>query len=166
MSRLKPFKSKRQTLMDNRAQINFYASAADKTPDFAIPLPAERKPRAPSDAISEADVMHACRRWLEKQPMIELYRNSRGSVILDNGGRLTYGLGPNGASDLIGYRTLTITPDMVGRTIAQFVAIEAKRPGAEARDDQAEFLARIDKAGGVAGVAHSAEELQAIIQGA
>ena len=165
MSRMKPWKSKRDTLLDNRAALNFYASAADKVPEFAIALPDERKPRQKSDAISEADVNDDIRHWVKGQPMIELHRNNVGSIQLDNGGRLNYGVGGPGASDWIGFRTVLITPEMIGRTVAQFVAIEAKRPGKDATDHQSDFLARIAAAGGIAGVAHSAEELESILKG-
>ena len=51
-----------------------------------------------------------------------MYRNSRGAVKLPNGGMLTYGVGPNGGSDWLGYQSVLVTEDMVGRTIAVFVA--------------------------------------------
>jgi hypothetical protein len=165
MSRFKPWKSKRETLLDNRAVIDFYASAADKAHEYSVALPPERKPRAPSDAISEADVNDAIREAVKRMTLVELYRNNRGSIRLESGGMLTYGVGPNGAADWLGYCTVTITPDMIGRTIAQFVAIEAKRPGEHASDDQQKFLTRVAVAGGIAGVAHSADELEALLKG-
>ena len=62
-------------------------------------------------------------------------------------------------------KVVTITPEMVGRKVAVFLAIEAKRPGEPAREDQFKFLTRVVDSGGIAGVAHSAEELEAIIKG-
>lgn len=165
MSRFKPHKSKRETLLENRATLNFYASAADKTPEFSVPLPPPPKPRAKSQGIGEADVNDAIRAATKDMADVVLYRNNRGAIKLSNGGYLKYGVGENGAADWIGYKTEVITPDMVGREIAVFVAIEAKRPGEPARDDQLEFLTRVTDAGGIAGVAHSAEELEAIIKG-
>jgi hypothetical protein len=165
MSRFKPWKSKRETLLDNRAVIDFYASAADVTAEYIVPLPPERKPRVKSDAISEADVNDAIREAVKRMTLVELYRNNRGSIRLESGGRLTYGVGPDGAADWLGYKSVTITPEMVGNQIAVFVAIEAKRPGAHARDDQQKFLSRVAIAGGIAGVAHSADELEALLKG-
>lgn len=89
---------------------------------------------------------------------VKLWRNNRGQVMLPNGGRLSYGVGPNGASDFIGYRTLTITQDMVGSVVAQFLCVESKRPGERATDEQARFIAYVEADGGHGGVAHSGNE--------
>lgn len=59
-----------------------------------------------------------------------------------------------GSSDLIGWRPVTITPDMVGRTIAQFVAVEAKSDGYRTvTEEQGAFLEAVARAGGYAAVA-------------
>lgn len=89
---------------------------------------------------------------------VRLWRNNRGQVELPSGGRLTYGVGPNGASDYIGYRVVRITADMVGRRIAQFLAVESKRPGENATEAQAAFASLVLEDGGQSGVAHSGEE--------
>jgi len=81
---------------------------------------------------------------------------------------VAYGLGSHagdvfsGSSDAIGLHTITITPDMVGRDLAVFVAIEAKDKGKLSKA-QSTFLTVVHQAGGIAGVAHSVEEAQQII---
>ncbi|MFW6313505.1 MAG: VRR-NUC domain-containing protein [Spirochaetota bacterium] len=80
------------------------------------------------------------------------YRSSAGSVVeLSRAKRIRYGLTP-GSSDLIGWRSIVITPDMVGQRIAQFTAVEAKTPGDRVRPDQRNFLDQVKAAGGYAAI--------------
>ncbi len=66
-----------------------------------------------------------------------LWRNNVGAGKLENGNFIRWGLANDSTAvnqktksgDLIGIRTLTITPDMVGKTIGQFVSVEVKREG-------------------------------------
>jgi hypothetical protein len=60
-----------------------------------------------------------------------------------------------GSGDLIGWRTITITPDMVGKPIAQFLSIEVKTPTGRVRPDQRNWLDQINAAGGLAIIARS-----------
>lgn len=74
-------------------------------------------------------------------------------IILDPAYRVRYGLA-KGSSDLVGWRPVVITADMVGQTIAQFVSIEAKSEGYKtATADQENWLARVAEAGGFASIA-------------
>jgi len=94
-----------------------------------------------------------------------LFRNNVGQYRDKAGNWIRYGLGNPGGSDLIGWRQVIITPEHIGMTIAQFLAIEVKQPNKEATDDQAKFGRMIINAGGIFGVAHSPEEAEAIIRG-
>ena len=66
-----------------------------------------------------------------------LWRNNVGALQADNGQWVRYGLANDSAamnerlksSDLVGIEPLIITPDMVGRVVGRFVAIEVKRSG-------------------------------------
>jgi hypothetical protein len=147
-------KSLSQTKHDNATAMNYLARLSDK-PLVEVPEVIYRKR---TNNTAERDVSKQIQEVAKQFDNVKLWRNNRGQVMLDNGARIAYGVGPNGASDFIGYRRITITLDMVGHRIAQFLAIEAKRPGAKARPDQADFIEQVNEDGGRAGVATSAEE--------
>jgi hypothetical protein len=69
-----------------------------------------------------------------------------------------------GSSDLIGWTPVTVTPDMVGKTIAVFTAIEVKSIKGRATAEQLNFISRVRQAGGLAGVAWSPENVADIIR--
>jgi len=54
-----------------------------------------------------------------------------------------------GTSDLIGFRPLQITQEMVGKIVAQFIAIEVKKPGERPRSNQIAYLDMVNKRGGI-----------------
>lgn len=78
-----------------------------------------------------------------------LFRNNVGKLQDPRGRWVTFGLHV-GSSDLIGWRSVVITPEMVGRTIAQFVSVEVKAKRGQVRTEQAHWLATVAKAGGIA----------------
>lgn len=81
-----------------------------------------------------------------------LFRNNVGQLLDARGVPVRYGLCP-GSSDLIGWRELVITADMVGHTVAQFVAVEVKTATGKATPQQMQFLESVARAGGVAVIA-------------
>jgi hypothetical protein len=97
-----------------------------------------------------------------------LLRNNVGLLYDRTGRPVSYGLGSmggkpfRGSLDWIGWRTVTITPDMVGRRVAIFVAIDAKDQ-ATPRAEQITFTGNVLAAGGLAGFAHNVEEARAIL---
>ena len=92
---------------------------------------------------------------------VRLFRNNTGA-LLDMQGRLVkFGL-CKGSSDLIGFRSITITPDMVGQKIAVFSAIEVKDKG-KATVEQKNFINIINNAGGYAGVAKNVNDARKIL---
>lgn len=68
-----------------------------------------------------------------------------------------------GSGDLIGMRRIIITPDMIGRAIAQFVSLEAKTGSGRTTDAQRNWAAFVTEFGGLAGIARSVEEARAIL---
>jgi hypothetical protein len=91
-------------------------------------------------------------------------RTPVGRLIVENPRRLLFGLCP-GSSDLIGFRSLKITPEMVGKRVAVFTAIEVKaNQYSPFRDGQEEFLAMVGAMGGIAGAAYSILTAAAILE--
>ncbi len=62
-----------------------------------------------------------------------------------------------GASDLIGWRTVTVTPDMVGKRVALFVACEVKTEKCVTSEEQAQFIDQVFKAGGIGMIARASD---------
>lgn len=69
-----------------------------------------------------------------------------------------------GASDLIGWTSLEITGDMVGKTLAIFTGVEAKSKRGKAKEHQVIFKDLVNKNGGIAVVARSVEEYELELQ--
>ena len=67
-----------------------------------------------------------------------------------------------GTSDAIGFHSITITPDMVGRKVAVFTAIEAKDL-ADLTSQQRRFLTMVHSLGGIAGCARTVEDARRIL---
>ena len=108
---------------------------------------------------------------------LNLWRNNVG-VLLDQTGRpVRYGLANDSkkmnrnikSSDLIGVRTILITPDMVGELVGVFTAVETKHPdwSFKASDQhsvaQKNFHDIVKNAGGYAGFATCVDDFRRII---
>ena len=90
------------------------------------------------------------------RPGLRLFRNSVGMVRLPGGGAIPYGLCP-GASDLVGWRTLP-------SGVAQFVALEVKTDTGRMTPAQVAFLRAVARAGGLAAVVRSIDDVEAALQ--
>jgi hypothetical protein len=95
---------------------------------------------------------------------VRLWRNNTGRLRDERGQLVTFGLCP-GSADLIGYRSVTVTPDMVGETLAVFAAVEVKAERGRPTPEQSAFIEHIRAAGGLAGVARSVEDAEQILGG-
>lgn len=80
-----------------------------------------------------------------------------GMIIIKHPRVLHAGL-CEGSSDLIGWTPVKITPDMVGREVAVFTAIEVKTKGGRSTKDQRAFISQIKESGGIAGIARSEKQ--------
>lgn len=81
-----------------------------------------------------------------------------GDVVVRNARPLHAGL-CKGSADLVGLRSVIVTPEMVGEALAQFVALEVKRPGARPTQEQRQFLEFVGNAGGFARVVRGVGDL-------
>ena len=78
---------------------------------------------------------------------------------------LTSGDTVPGLSDLAGWTDVVITPEMLGRRIPVFTAIETKESGGgRRRENQINFVQQVQKAGGIAGFAASEQQANEIIE--
>jgi len=78
-------------------------------------------------------------------------------VVVRNARPLKAGL-CKGSSDLIGWRSVEITADMVGQRLAVFVAIEVKSPKGRPTKPQLNFIEQVQAAGGIGTIARSATD--------
>jgi hypothetical protein len=89
----------------------------------------------------------------------KLLKFSDGQVTLGFPRRLSFGVFNPGGPDMIGLKTVRITPDMVGKDIGVFMGIEIKRAeGGKLTVEQAEVLGMISARGGISGCVSSVEE--------
>lgn len=70
-----------------------------------------------------------------------------------------------GSSDLIGWRIVEVTPEMVGKHVAVFTAIEIKTETGRPTKEQSNFLQVVQMSGGIAGIARSEHEAINMVQG-
>jgi hypothetical protein len=92
-----------------------------------------------------------------------LFRNNTGTLRDQNGRPVQFGL-CKGSADLIGWRTVTVTPEMVGQQVAVFTSIEVKTATGRLRPEQQQWLDAVQAAGGIAGVARSVSDAEALLR--
>jgi len=91
----------------------------------------------------------------------QMNRLSDGSIHIRSPRPLEAGL-HKGSSDLIGWKSVQITPDMIGKRVAIFTAVEVKA-GTRPTQEQLVFIEQVRKAGGIAGIARSPEEASSLL---
>lgn len=112
--------------------------------------------------MSEQSIQQDIRLALGSAPGVRAFRNNVGAYKAPDGRVIRYGLFV-GSSDLIGWRSVVITPDMVGQTFAQFLSVEVKTPKGVVSPEQRTWIENVRKAGGVAVVARSAADVQFLL---
>ena len=117
-------------------------------------------------AGSENKVQASIKKALDSLPAscgVTVMRNNVGSYRSGSGHWVKYGLGL-GSPDLVGWKSLEITPELVGTRVAVFVGIEVKRPasttgvrvpGGVVSPRQRSWMSKLNAAGGVGAVVSS-----------
>ena len=113
--------------------------------------------------MSEAAIQQSVRLALGSHPAVRMFRNNSGAYKDPRSGRvIRYGLA-TGSADLIGWQSVLITQDMVVQRFARFVSVEVKAPKGRLTPEQETWRAAVLKAGGIAVVARSAEDVQFLV---
>lgn len=85
-------------------------------------------------------------------------KEPENTVLLKNARRVRFGLA-RGSPDLVGWKLVTITPDMVGQIVAVFAGLEIKQPGRNPAEVQENFIDTLNNAGGYGRVVRSVDDL-------
>lgn len=116
--------------------------------------------------MTEKEIQAKVQYQLGSRKDVRLWRNNVGQAWfakVQNGKvigltKTTYGL-CKGSSDLIGFKSVMITPDMVGKTVAIFLAVEVKSDTGTLRPEQKNFLETVERMGGITRVTKSEDVL-------
>lgn len=112
---------------------------------------------------------------------LKLFRNQSGALCDKDGRLIRFGLGNESkklnqelkTGDFVGWTSLVITPEMVGKTVPIFTNIEAKAAGFKPRVEynknsreyaQNKFNLLVEAAGGMAGFASCENDIDLIIR--
>jgi hypothetical protein len=128
------------------------------------------------EPVSESDIQQEIQIAGPRYQCI-LERNNCGALKDKDGRYIRFGLGNVSkkhqdkikSSDLIGAREVMITPEMVGKILLVFTAVEVKAPdwkfkGNSREVAQSNYLNWVKSRGGFAGFAKSVEEFKNIIR--
>lgn len=129
-----------------------------------------------SELMLEDEVQQLVQIEAAKYKMI-LMRNNSGALKDKTGRLVRYGLGNISessnakmkSSDLIGITEVLITPDMVGKTLGVFTAIEVKKQGWKYKGDEREiaqknFIDWVIGRGGLAAFVESVDTLVSLMK--
>ncbi len=106
---------------------------------------------------------------------VRLWRNDTGTayrgrisrhkdcILIGEPKLISYGL-CKGSSDLIGFQSKIITPEMVGQRVAIFLAVECKNEDGKATDEQIRFIDMVNAKGGKACIARSVYEAMEVLK--
>ena len=124
----------------------------------AATVPAGRTGSSTRVANAETDIQQRIRLAVGTRSDLRLFRNNTGTLPDPRTGRpVQFGLA-RGSADLIGWRTITITPEMVGQRVAVFTSIEVKTTTGHLTPAQQAWMGTVRSAGGIAGVARSVRD--------
>lgn len=102
--------------------------------------------------------------WIGKARKIikaGMYYLNPGDVVIRQA--RPFHAGFKGQSDLGGWHSITVTPEMVGRKLAIYTALEVKTKTGRVKKAQQQFIDLVRAAGGLAGVVRSPEEAEEVL---
>lgn len=111
----------------------------------------------------ESDVLRACLDYLSVRKIFH-WRSNQAAIPLKDGGFRAFN-GMRGVSDILGILPQEVKID--GNTKARFgnlLAVEVKRPGGKPSPEQVEFLATVNRLGGIGLCVDSVDQLDAELQ--
>lgn len=82
-----------------------------------------------------------------------------GDVLIHNARILHAGLCV-GSSDIIGFKSVVVTPEMVGKTIAIFAGVEIKTASGKLSKEQIAFIDTLNRFGAIGAVARNEDEAE------
>ena len=130
----------------------------------AATVPAGRTASSTRVANAETEIQQRIRLAVGTRSDLRLFRNNTGTLPDPRTGRpVQFGLA-RGSADLIGWRTIIITPEMVGQRIAVFTSIEVKTTTGHLTPAQQAWMGTVRTAGGIAGVARSVRDAEEILR--
>lgn len=88
---------------------------------------------------------------------VRLFRNNVG-LCKNEHSTIVYGLCP-GSSDLIGWTSIEITPEMIGKKFAIFTAVEIKTEKGKLSPEQKIFLENVKNSGGIAKIIRNIDDI-------
>ncbi len=88
----------------------------------------------------------------------QTYKAQGGERVITQPRPVEFGL-IKGSSDGVGWHSITITQDMVGRRIAVFVSLETKAGRGRATKEQLNWLQQVQAAGGIALIINDPDQL-------
>lgn len=112
--------------------------------------------------MSEKNLQAQIMRELGSRPDVRIFRNQVGTYRLEDGRVITSGL-CKGSADLVGWQTVTITQDMVGKKAAVFLSVEVKGERTRVTPEQENWAAFVKKCGGKAVIARSLQDAEKIL---
>ena len=112
--------------------------------------------------MSETDIQNRIRISLAKIGA-RLFRRHVGTLYARDGTPIRVGV--PGQADLDGWFPVTITPTMVGKTIAVYIAVEVKSEEGRLTKNQSQFLSIVNQAGGIGVMARSEQQALDLVQG-
>ena len=95
---------------------------------------------------------------------LRFFRNETGKLPNPRTGKwVRFGLA-KGSSDLIGFKTIKVTPEMIGQDLAVFCSVEVKTNTGQLSEYQHNWLQAVKSAGGIVGVARNVRDALEILK--